>query len=796
MKNTDSASLEAGRLNSRRLMQSYVMALCLIAVFLTFSHTMSMMALDSARYDANVINVSGRQRMLSQRILYLSLEELEHPSEQTRSALVTSTEEFASVHEQLSAMARKSPILTTAYFGRGDGESLDSITRSFIKDATEIGEQELDRAGEMGETMAHLSLLGTDQLLAKLEGAVTAHEAVALKNSQRLKILENASLIAAGVILLLEALFIFWPTLRQTRRAFLSLEEANANKDAAIKRLVEFSEISADLFWETDLEGRILYISGRLLPDLSFEEDPFVGEFYNTILGFGPRELNVMKQMLATQRPYEGILADFSDHKGRRYKISLSGRPHHDADGNLTGYIGVGDDVTQEVAEQEKIRSLAERDALTGLYNRHAFNHRLKRQMSISMASGNSTCLLAMDLDGFKAVNDTHGHDAGDELLKQVASRLQNKLGLRGWSARLGGDEFMVVCKSSLSDGDLKVLAIELNEALAEPYKVGTQSLSIGVSIGIAVAPRDARTMDDLVKCGDIALYEAKRGGRSGHRMYNAKMTADSEREKQLEAGLRKTLQEDGLELVFQPIINLESRTLAGFEALARWEDAELGVIPPAQFVSIAETGGFMPLLGHQILQKACRAAANWPSSPKHPNPHVSVNIAATEIMEPGFTRSVTDILAETGLEATRLELEITNSLVLDQSPEAIDALQELKDLGIQLSIDDFGTGQTSLSQLRLLPLSRIKIDQTFIADMTHDQNSMKIIRGMIGLSRDLNLSILAEGVETERQAALLIAAGCKEAQGHYFSKALAESDVRRMLQQYIATESRAQLVG
>jgi diguanylate cyclase (GGDEF)-like protein/PAS domain S-box-containing protein len=777
-------------------MQSYVMALCLIAVFLTFSHTMSMMALDSARYDANVINVSGRQRMLSQRILYLALEEMERPSEGTRRALASSVDEFSSAHEQLSGMARKSTVLIAAYFSRADSESLDSIVQDFLKDATEIAEQELDRAGEMGETMARLSLLGTDQLLAKLETAVAAHETVALKNSQRLKTLENASLIAAGVILLLEALFIFWPALRQTRRAFLSLEAANANKDAAIKRLVEFSEISADLFWETDVEGRILYISGRLLPDLSFEEDPFVGEYYNAILGFGPREQNIMRQMLATQRPYEGILANFSDHKGRRYKISLSGRPHHDAEGRLTGYIGVGDDVTQEVAEQEKIRSLAERDALTGLFNRHAFNHRLKRQMSISMASGNSTCLLALDLDGFKAINDTHGHDAGDELLKQVASRLQGKLGQRGWAARLGGDEFMVVCKSSLNDGDLKILAIELNEALAEPHKIGSQSLSIGVSIGIAVAPRDARTMDELVKCADIALYEAKWGGRSGHRMYDAKMTVDSDRQKELEAGLRKTLQEDGLEVVFQPIINLETRTLSGFEALARWEDAELGVIPPAQFVGIAEAGGFMPMLGHQILQKACRAAANWPSSPSHPNPHVSVNIAAAEIVEPGFTKRVTSILAETGLEATRLELEITNSLMLDQSAEAINTLQELKDLGIQLSIDDFGTGQTSLSQLRLLPLSRIKIDRTFISEMTHDQNSMKIIRGMIGLSRDLNLSILAEGVETERQAALLIAAGCKEAQGHYFSKALAEADVRRMLQQYIATESRTQLVS
>jgi diguanylate cyclase (GGDEF)-like protein len=796
MSQPDAVNPETGRLHSRRLMQSYVLALCMIAVFLGLSHTVSMIALDSARYDASVINISGRQRMLSQRILYLALEELEHPSEKTRQALIDSTQRFTLAHDQLSSIAQRSPVLKSAYFASVDGESLHSVSKQFIQDATDIAEEELDQIGEMTGAMVHLSELGEDKLLAKLEAAVDAHERVARRNSERLGTLEHASLVAAGVILLLEALFIFWPTLRQTRQAFLSLEAANASKDEAIKRLTAFSDISADLFWETDLKGHITYISGRLLPEISFETDPFVGESYDRILGFGQREQSAMNQALEAQSPYEGILADFSDHKGRRYKISLSGKPQYGPDGVVTGYIGVGDDVTQEVAEQEKVRSLAERDSLTGLFNRHALNHRLKRQMSISLASGKSICMLAMDLDGFKNVNDTHGHDVGDHLLKEVARRLQNILGLRGWAARLGGDEFVVICKSGLSDNALAALAVELNQALAEPYRIGSQTIPLSASIGIAVAPRDARAMHELVKCADVALYEAKRGGRSCHRIYDPKMTADSDRQKQLEVNLRKTLEADALELAFQPIINLETQSLSGFEALARWEDGEFGVIPPSQFVSIAENGGFMPALGQQILRKACQAAASWPSSPSRPKPHVSVNVGAPEIMERDFVDRVLAVLAETGLEATQLELEITSGLMLDKCGVALNTLKELKAMGVQLSIDDFGTGQTSLSQLRRLPLSRIKIDRTFIAGMTRDRNSLKIIRGMIGISRDLNLSILAEGVETEQQAGLLMAAGCTEAQGHYFSRALSEAEVQRMLTERVASASKARLAS
>lgn len=773
----------AGRFEPGRLLRSYIAALSLIAVFLTLSHTMSVMALDAARFDASIINISGRQRMLSQRILYLSLEELEHPSEEVRDSLASAVDTFSTVHAQLSTMAKASPVLEQAYFADWkEGDSLDTIARDFIKDATEIAKEEVDQTAGLVDTMAHLSWLGTDQLLARLEHAVQAHETVARNNSNRMKWMENVSLVAAGVVLLLEALFIFWPTHRQMRRAFAQLEEANASKDNAIKRLVRYSEISADLFWETDTEGRVTYISGRLLPDISFEDDPFVGQPYTSILGFGPGEQGAMKQALATQRPYEGILADFSDHKGRRYKISLTGRPSFDADGHLTGYVGVGDDVTEEFVEQERIRSQAEKDSLTGLYNRHAFNQRLNRQMLISLPSGKSLSMLAMDLDGFKAVNDKHGHDVGDALLKQVADRIRQVVGPRGWTSRLGGDEFTVVCKGDLSDNALAALAVELNQALAEPFAAGLLSLSIGVSVGIAVAPRDARTVHELTKCADVALYEAKRAGRSCHRIFDPAMTADSDRLMQIKAGLRQALRENAINIAFLPIIEFETQAISGFEALARWKHPELGVVPPDEFVSIAESGGFMPELGQLVLRKACRAAASWPSDLSGPARRVSVNIGAANFFEAEFVRKVSAILAESGLAPSRLELDITNSLMLDQSENAINAMHALKDMGVQIAIDDFGNGKTSLSQLRMLPLSRIKIDRTFISEMTHDSSSMKIIRGMIRLAGDLGLSVLAEGVETERQAALLIAAGCREAQGHFFSKALRESDVRRLL--------------
>ena len=784
---------EAGAINPKRVWRRYLVALSLIGVFLALSHTASVMALSASHSDASTINESGRQRMLSQRILYLADRQVEDPSDATREALVTTTSRFTASHETLQAAARKAPELVNAYFAQTDGKSLDSLAKAYQDDAMIVAD---GAPAEQAAALQRLAALGDGRLLDDLETAVGAHEAIAQSNSTRLKAFETASLAAAAALLLFEALFIFWPTHRQTRDAIAQLEDANATKDAAIHRLTDFTNVAGDLFWEADTNGLFTYVGGRLAPSLSFEPDAFIGQYYLDVLGFSPSHNEAMQQAFREARPYEGILADFMDHKGRHYKLELSAMPSVNGDGKITGYMGVGMDVTERVAEQEKIRSLAERDALTGLSNRHAFNPRITKQLAICLASGKSLCVLSIDFDGFKSVNDTFGHEAGDALLKQAASRIETTLGAKGWAARLGGDEFIVVCKGTISDAALEALATQLNDALAAPYTVGPETLRVGASIGIAVAPRDARTVNSLLTCVDIALSHAKAAGQGGFCLYALKLETDSETQKKLELRLRNALAEDGLSLAFQPIIDLETSEPTGYEALARWEDPEFGTIPPRRFVHIAESTGLISVLGKQVLLKACKAAASWPATASGRLSRVSVNIATDQIKDPGFAGLVESILAGTGLAPTRLELEITNSPTLEQSKVAIEQLQALKHIGVQLSIDDFGTAQSSLAQLRLLPLSRLKIDHSIIRDMARDRGSMKIIQGIIQLAGQLGFSVLAEGVETERQAELLRAAGCQEAQGHYFSESLGESELKRQLSAPQAAPAEGRMAG
>lgn len=780
-------------IDPKRIWRRYVVALSLIGVFLALSHTASVMALNASHADASIINQSGRQRMLSQRILYLADRQVADPSDATREALVTATSRFTDSHETLRALARKAPGLVNAYFAQTDGESLDSHATAYQRDALSVADGE---PAEQAEALQRLAALGSGPLLDDLEGAVNAHEAAADRNATQLKTFETASLAVAGALLLFEALFIFWPTHRRTRDAIVLLEDANAHKDVAIHRLTNFTDVAGDLFWEADINGLFTYVGGRLAPSLSFEPDAFVGRYYLDVLGFSPSHNEAMQQAFRKARPYEGILADFMDHKGRHYKLELSAMPSVNADGVITGYMGVGMDVTERVAEQEKIRSQAERDTLTGLSNRHAFNPRLSKQLAICLATGKSLCVLSIDLDDFKSVNDMHGYDVGDLLLRQVAGRIETTLGAKGWAARLSGDEFIVVCKGTISDAALESLGRKLNDVLAEPYTMGAVTLRIRASIGIAVAPRDARTANSLLTCMDVALSHAKAAGQGGFCLYDLKLETDSENQKKLEMRLRNALAEDGLSLAFQPIMDLETSEPTGYEALARWEDPEFGVIPPRRFIHIAESTGLISVLGKQVLLKACKAAASWPATASGTFSRVSVNVATDQIKDPGFAGLVESILAGTGLAPTRLELEITNSPTLEQSKVAIETLQALKYMGVQLSIDDFGTAQSSLAQLRLLPLSRLKIDQSIIRDMARDRGSMKIIQGIIQLAGQLGFTVLAEGVETERQAELLRAAGCQEAQGHYFSESLGESELNRQINAPQAAPADSRMVG
>ena len=577
---------------------------------------------------------------------------------------------------------------------------------------------------------------------------------------------------------MLEALFIFWPAQKVASRSIEQLESTIGDKDHAIQRLSQFTDLAADLFWETDLKGRITFLGGRILRDFARATDDLIGLMYLDVVRLHASEMAKMDDIISKLASYSGIMADFTDGNGRVFQLELSGKPKYDRAGRLNGYMGIGDDVTAKVKAQEDVRRLAEQDALTGLANRHAYSRRLDKDLSSLAGQSQQLALLAIDLDGFKGVNDTFGHDVGDRLLEMVSRRILTLIGDRAWAARLGGDEFVIVYPGINSTETAEQMAEGLNAVLAEPYQIGPAVVHVNASTGIAVAPTDASSPQRLMKCADVALYQAKAAGRGCFRVYNEDMTAASHRQKQLELRLRSALKDDLLEVVYQPIIDLETRRTTGFEALARWNDSELGIVQPRDFVKIAEGSGLVIELGEQILRRACFEAATWPRDAYGVAPRLSVNISPAQLMQNGLVNSVKRILADSRLPAKRLELEITDNLLIDDVRGAVQTLHDLAAMGIGISIDDFGTGYSSLGRLGLLPLSRLKIDKSIVHQMATDRNSLKIVRGIVSLAEDLDMAIVAEGVETERQLDLLEAAGCGEAQGFYFSPALTDEQV------------------
>jgi diguanylate cyclase (GGDEF)-like protein len=412
---------------------------------------------------------------------------------------------------------------------------------------------------------------------------------------------------------------------------------------------------------------------------------------------------------------------------------------------------------------------LAEYDSLTGLANRHRMGRRLDAILSSYKAAGRACALVMMDLDRFKHVNDTLGHQAGDDLLKQVAKRLQRVVGDRGEIGRLGGDEFQIILPDVDDRGKLGELANKIIQVLSQPYDIEDKRATIGTSVGVAISPYDGVEKEDLIHNADLALYAAKNGGRGQFRFYSADLKDEAEERSLIEADLREALAEDGLELHYQPVVRTEDNMVVAFEALMRWEHAERGYVGPNVFIPIAEESDLIIQLGEWALRRACRDAMEWPKSVR-----VAVNVSAVQFVNPDLTRIVTDALEESGLEPNRLELELTESVFMGDSETIDQTFRDLKALGVRMALDDFGTGYSSLSYLRSAPFDKIKVDKSFVDSCTQkDHNSDKIIAAIIGLSDALGMETTVEGVEAFDQFNLVCSKGAKFIQGWIYSKAL-----------------------
>ncbi len=454
---------------------------------------------------------------------------------------------------------------------------------------------------------------------------------------------------------------------------------------------------------------------------------------------------------------------------GRTFKIRH--RPMPDG-----GWVATHEDITEQRRSEVKIEYMAHHDALTDLANRVLLNDRLERALGSRIHREQMVAVHHLDLDQFKAVNDTFGHPAGDKLLKIVAERLRGLVRETDTIARMGGDEFVIVQAPIADPADATSLAQRIINLLGEPFDIDGQQVMIGASIGIAVGPGDGLHPDKLLRNADLALYRAKDDGRGTFRFFEPVMDLQMQTRRIMEQDLRKALPAGEFELYYQPVVNLASNEISGFEALIRWNHPQRGLVSPGTFIPLAEEIGFIVPLGEWVIREACATAARWPGDAR-----VAINISAVQFRNPGLMQVIIGALATSGLHPTRLEIEITETVLLQNKEATLAVLHQLRALGVRIALDDFGTGYSSLTYLQSFPFDKIKIDRSFVKDITENTGSLNIVRAVAALASGMGMTATAEGVETREQLDSVTSEGCTEMQGFLFSRPLPAREIERL---------------
>src|SRR5579872_181454 len=452
--------------------------------------------------------------------------------------------------------------------------------------------------------------------------------------------------------------------------------------------------------------------------------------------------------------------------------ISVLNKPL--ADG---GWLATHEDVTERRRAEERIAHMAGHDALTDLPNRVLLRERLEHELK-RVKRGENLAVLCLDLDHFKSVNDTLGHPIGDELLKLVADRLRGCTREPDTIARLGGDEFAIIMTQMHQPGDAAALSRRIRDSIIKPYQVDGHQIITDISIGISIAPIDGVEPDQLLKNADMALSGAKGDGRGMYRFFEQEMDKRMKDRRGLEMDLRQALNNGEFELHYQPLVNLQTNEITAFEALLRWNHPTKGLISPADFVPIAEETGLIVSIGEWVLRVACKETANWPEYVK-----VAVNLSPAQLKSKNLMAIVMSTLEDSGMRPERLQLEITETMLMQNTFATLGMLHQLRKLGVQIAMDDFGTGYSSLSYLRSFPFDKIKIDRSFIQDLSNGAEPRAIVHAVAGLAKCLNMISTAEGVETQQQMDTLQAVGCTEMQGYLFSRARPAGEVMQLFQ-------------
>ncbi len=556
----------------------------------------------------------------------------------------------------------------------------------------------------------------------------------------------------------------------QRMRSFL---EAQIDGQCRAQDLLHELEYSGQYwFWETDRRDNIAYVSPRVAETLRRSPNELEGRSFSILFDMAHAEENdglALASHLSTRSAFQdlSVRAAIPEQEEDRW-WSISGRPIFDGYGSFVGFRGTGYDLTEKKRSQQEVSRLAQYDSLTGLANRHRMLGMLDTMLSAPMDGQGDCAIFLIDLDRFKQVNDSLGHPAGDALLKEVAQRLQHVVGDKGKVGRLGGDEFSVVLAMSGQDA-LAQLAHDIIARLSQPYSIESRRIGIGASIGIAIAPEHGETSAELIRNADLALYAAKRGGRGRYQFYAAALHLQALERYRLEQDLLRAIRDDGLELHYQPIIDTATDLVSGFEAMLRWQHPVKGLLSLNHFVNVTEDTNLVCAIGEWAVRTACRDLSAWPDRIR-----VALNIPPLLFANPRLPVIVANALVRAGVAASRLELEITENVFLDDDARANATFAALKRVGVRLALDNFGTGNSSLTYLKKIPFDKIKIDPGFVHGAAQPGSCNGAIAAAVaGLARSLGMDSTAQGVETEDELHLVRLYGCSHAQGGLFAGAL-----------------------
>ena len=575
----------------------------------------------------------------------------------------------------------------------------------------------------------------------------------------------NASLLLAASVMALQR-FSAANNAADVRRhlAAAAMQEA---KETAALLLQDFEAHSADWLWRIDSRGRIGKVSQRFIKATGLTEGLLEGSSFVAL--FAPESGEQLQELLRLGHPFhdEAFRVTVS---GREAWWSLSGQPTIDG-----GWRGVCSDITRSRDAEARIACVTEYDSLTDLPNRAMLVRQLEVAQDAADQIDESFALFVIDLDNFKALNDTQGHPAGDAYLKVVAQRLRDSVDESAFLARLGGDEFAIL-QRDMTAADAGELAELIVDALLAPVTLKGKEILAGGSVGVALAPENGTDPAILMKNAELALYRAKAQGRGCARFFEPGMEENARVRADLETDLRSALVAEAMDVYFQPLVNTRTRKVAGYETLLRWNRPGHGLVSPAVFISCAEETGFIVPLGEWEIRKAIEEAAQWRDDVR-----VAVNLSAAQLHNPSLMATVVNALAVSQMDPSRLEIEIVESVLMDETENNIRTLHALRDLGVKIALDDFGTGYSSLSYLRAFPFDKIKIDQRFVRDIDTSVENQAIVRAVISLARDLGMRVTAEGVENEQQATILAGLGCTEVQGFLYSRPIPASEIEKL---------------